>query len=213
MLAVAGHFSHEMRVVAMPKHIKKLPHLLMRERVRSVVGGAISGAAILFGIVAVLPSGMPVQAQGTTLEVPIVVDRSENGPAKTVPEFIRVSQGFHAIHPGADITANEGASIYPIRAGKVLKITTSRFDYGRAVIVDHGDGLTSLYAHMGKIMVDEGQEVTDKTVLGEVGLTGRTSGYHLHLEIRKKGSNVNPLVYLRNPNGKIASLGQKGSGK
>jgi murein DD-endopeptidase MepM/ murein hydrolase activator NlpD len=197
----------------MPKHITKLPHLLMLERVRSVVGGAIVSTAVLFGTVAILPSEMPVQAQGEVLDVPIMVDRSEKGPAKTVPEFIRVSQGFNAIHPGADITAKEGASIYPIMPGKVLKISVSKFDYGRAVIVDHGEGLISLYAHMGKIKVDEGQEVTDKTVLGEVGLTGHTTGYHLHLEIRKNGSNLNPLAFLKKSNDKLASLGQKDSYK
>jgi len=195
----------------MPKHIKKLPHLLMRERVRSVVGGTIVAAAVLFGTVAILPSEMPVQAQGTTLEMPIIVDRTENGPAKTLPEFIRVSQGFHALHPGADITAKEGAHIYPIKPGRVLKISVSKFDYGRSVILDHGDGLTSLYAHMGKIMVDEGQEINDKTVLGEVGLTGHTTGYHLHLEIRKNGSNINPLTFLRSSNGKLAYQGQTGT--
>ena len=186
----------------MRKQIKYIPHF------GSVVGGAISSLAVLFGIMAILPSEMPVQAQGATLDIPIIVDRTEKGPAKTVPEFIRISQGFHAIHPGVDITAKEGASIYPIRAGKVLKITISKFDYGRAVIVDHGNGLISLYAHMGKIKVDEGQEVTDKTILGEVGLTGHTTGYHLHLEIRKNGSNVDPLAFLRKTNDKLASLGQ-----
>jgi murein DD-endopeptidase MepM/ murein hydrolase activator NlpD len=187
----------------MRKQIKYIPHL------RSVVGGSIASFSLIMGVyLAIVPAETPIQAQGTTLNIPIIVDRTENGPAKTVPEFIRVSQGFHAIHPGADITAKEGASIYPIRAGKVLKITISKFDYGRAVIVDHGDGLVSLYAHMGKIKVDEGQNVTDKTVLGEVGLTGHTTGYHLHLEIRKNGSNVNPLTFLRKPNDKLASLGQ-----
>jgi murein DD-endopeptidase MepM/ murein hydrolase activator NlpD len=49
---------------------------------------------------------------------------------------------------------------------------------------------------MGKILVEEGEKVTKKTVLGEIGLTGRTTGYHLHLEVRKEGVAINPLPYL-----------------
>lgn len=66
------------------------------------------------------------------------------------------------------------------------------------VVVEHENGLVSLYAHLGKVMVEEGETVGSETVLAEIGLTGRTTGYHLHLEIKSNGKAVSPSRYLNN---------------
>lgn len=167
-------------------------------RVKAAFGGLLSVASfVLAAVIYPILSDTPVQALGQVEADAIVVETTKSGPARLLPNMKVISQGYSAFHPGVDITAKLGSEIYPVRAGKVASISISRYDYGRSVIIDHGDGLTSLYAHMGKIMVDEGQEVTDKTVLGEVGVTGRTTGPHLHLEIRKKGVPSNPLRFLR----------------
>jgi murein DD-endopeptidase MepM/ murein hydrolase activator NlpD len=73
---------------------------------------------------------------------------------------------------------------------------TSTHGYGRRVVIAHDDGFESLYAHMGKISVEEGQKVTRQTKLGEVGLTGFTTGPHIHFELHRDGAAVNPKYFL-----------------
>jgi murein DD-endopeptidase MepM/ murein hydrolase activator NlpD len=116
--------------------------------------------------------------------------------AYPVVEARGVYQGYNIFHPGIDIRAPRGSEIHPIAAGVVKLVLTEKYGYGKHVEIDHLDGHESLYAHMDKILVEQGQKVTTDTVLGEVGLTGHTTGPHLHLEIRQDGRMVNPLTYL-----------------
>jgi murein DD-endopeptidase MepM/ murein hydrolase activator NlpD len=111
-------------------------------------------------------------------------------------ENISISQGYRFFHPGIDLDGVTGDVIRPIKNGIVEKIEYSRIGYGNHVIVNHGNGLESLYAHLSKVDVAEGQNVTTDMKLGEMGATGRSSGDHLHLEIRDHGAPINPLSVL-----------------
>ncbi len=111
-------------------------------------------------------------------------------------ESIRINQGFFIFHPGVDLGGYQGEEIHPIMTGFVSDIQHSSFGYGNAVIVSHGSGLTSLYAHMSRILVNLGEQVETKTVLGLMGSTGHSTGTHLHLEIRQDGIPQNPFNYL-----------------
>lgn len=86
--------------------------------------------------------------------------------------------------------------IHPIIKGLVEKVDRDFFGLGNFVLVAHEKGLKSTYAHMGKIFVKAGQEVGSETILGEVGLSGRTSGPHTHLEITQDGKYIDPLSLL-----------------
>jgi murein DD-endopeptidase MepM/ murein hydrolase activator NlpD len=104
-------------------------------------------------------------------------------------------------HYGIDI-GNSGirdSNIYAIQSGTVIKAveSNSRSGYGSQVIIDHGGGVTSLYAHMvyGSVAVSEGQTVTKHDIIGRVGSTGFSTGPHLHFGIYVNGSAVNPLNY------------------
>lgn len=103
-------------------------------------------------------------------------------------------------HKGVDMVgANK--HIYPINNGTVVTKSYDRGGYGNYVIVDHGNGYWSLYAHMSKVYVKKGQSVNKNTIIGVEGSTGRSTGSHLHLEIRK-GSNsksnvINPISFLK----------------
>ena len=110
-------------------------------------------------------------------------------------ENYRVSQGYRWLHPGVDLAAKTGEAVKAVANGKVILVKKDRFAYGQHVIVNHGEYET-LYAHLSKIAVKEGQEVTTDTVIGEVGSTGRSTGPHLHLEIRENGRTVNPKMLL-----------------
>lgn len=95
-------------------------------------------------------------------------------------------------HPGVDIATGLGMPIHPVNKGKVAGVVYGFFGFGHYVVVDHGQGLKSTYAHMGRIFVKVNDEVSHFTIIGEVGMTGRTSGPHTHLEITKDGSYLNP---------------------
>lgn len=114
-------------------------------------------------------------------------------------EKISITQGFRLFHPGIDLDGITGDPIRPIMAGKVEAISRSKYAYGNAVIINHGNELTSLYAHLSKILVEEGQDVTINTVIGEMGATGRSFGDHLHLEIRDHERPINPTSILPFP--------------
>lgn len=110
---------------------------------------------------------------------------------------ISISQRYWLLHPGVDLQATVGTKIMVIMDGKVEQVVDSRTGYGKHVIVTHANGYKSLYAHMSKILVSEGQMVSAGLTLGEVGSTGRSTGPHLHLEIRdEEGRAVNPMPIL-----------------
>lgn len=101
-------------------------------------------------------------------------------------------------HMAVDITNPVGTPIVAGKNGKVISAQSLTWGYGKHVIIDHGDGFSSLYAHMSGFNVGVGQSVTGgSTVVGWVGMTGRTTGPHLHFEIRKNGVTINPLGYLQ----------------
>lgn len=104
----------------------------------------------------------------------------------------RFSQG----HPGLDLTDPKGTPIKPIAEGKVIRIESYPFGYGKHVLIEHEKGAKSLYAHLSKMDVKEGQTVDKNTVIGEVGSTGWSTGNHLHLEIYQDGFAINPLDAL-----------------
>lgn len=107
-----------------------------------------------------------------------------------------LSSRFSSWHPGIDIASGLGMPIHPITEGVVESINYGFWGYGNHVIVSHANNFKSLYAHMGKVFVRVNQQVTSADYLGEVGLTGYTSGPHTHLEISYQHKNIDPLTIL-----------------
>lgn len=108
-----------------------------------------------------------------------------------------LSQGYWLFHPAVDLVTPRGMAVYPVMNGVIEKVTFSWWGYGNYIIVDHGNQLKSLYAHLAKIEVKEGNKVTQETIIGQVGSTGWATGNHLHLEIREDGKYLNPMAFLR----------------
>jgi murein DD-endopeptidase MepM/ murein hydrolase activator NlpD len=103
--------------------------------------------------------------------------------------------GHEAHHKGLDIAATEGTPIKAMRSGTVT-FSGTRGGYGKVVIIDHGNGLESRYAHCAHLDVRVGQHISAGAPIATVGSTGRSTGAHLHLEVRKNGTAVNPMNYL-----------------
>lgn len=99
-------------------------------------------------------------------------------------------------HEGLDIAAEEGDPIRAVRSGRVV-FAGSRGTYGLTVIIDHGGGLTTLYGHASAILVREGQWVGEGQLIARVGNTGRSTGPHLHLEVRLNGVPYDPILCLK----------------
>ena len=106
--------------------------------------------------------------------------------------------GERDFHPGLDISADKGDPVYSTADGKVTH-AASAGNYGNLVIVDHGYGLETRYGHLSVFKITIGQKVKRGDLLGLVGSTGRTTGAHLHYEVRANGRILNPLQLLLNP--------------
>lgn len=98
-------------------------------------------------------------------------------------------------HTGLDIAAPNGTPIKAASSGKVI-FSGSKGSYGKTIIISHGDGTETWYAHCSSLNASAGQTVSKGQVVAKVGSTGNSTGYHLHLEIRINGTPVNPQRYL-----------------
>lgn len=120
----------------------------------------------------------------------------------------RMASGYgYRIHPiykvrkmhwGTDFSAPTGTPIYATGDGKVTKYRRSRAGYGNHIIIDHGYGYQTLYAHMSKLDVRRGQKVKRGDIIGYIGSSGRSTAPHLHYEVIKDGRKINPVNYFFN---------------
>jgi murein DD-endopeptidase MepM/ murein hydrolase activator NlpD len=134
------------------------------------------------GVIAV-PSDKPVQASVTMMS----------------PFGYRSDPFNHraAMHPGIDLSGAYGTPIYATADGTVLRAGWNSGGYGNLVEIDHGRGITTRYGHMSAIMVSAGQHITRGQQVGRMGSTGRSTGNHLHYEVRIDGRAVNPIPFMK----------------
>jgi len=160
--------------------------------------GANFALAIMLG--SILPSTINAdtafEADGEAAVISTQISLKTEVGIQYPTEEVKINQGYHLFHPGIDYDGEIGDPVFPIMPGYVESIDQSRFAYGNSIILRHGDSVTSLYAHLSKILVEEGQTVDLKTVIGEVGSTGHSTGSHLHLEIREDNYPINPNSIL-----------------
>ena len=110
----------------------------------------------------------------------------------------RITQYFGLRHTGVDIGGKVGNSNYASASGKVIKSQCGwNGGYGCYIIIDHGSGITTLYGHNSKLLVEVGEFVKQGQAIGLLGSTGHSTGPHIHFEVRVGGKRVNPLKYVR----------------
>ena len=123
-----------------------------------------------------------------------------------VPVYTRISSYFgYRIHPvfktkklhtGIDIASGAGNKVVAANDGTVIYSGTLG-GYGKTIMIDHGGGIVTLYGHNSSLVVSEGQEVKRGDTIAKIGSTGVSTGPHLHFEVRKNGSYVDPMPYLK----------------
>ena len=133
-----------------------------------------------------------VRLRGTTPSLWPVVGKLETGVGGRRNPFS--GRGWE-YHEGQDIDAAYGTQVLAAASGKVI-IAQYQRGYGNVVYVDHGNGLSTRYGHLSEIDVSVGQRITRGDTLGKVGSTGRSTGPHLHYEVRINNQPVNPRDYL-----------------
>ena len=166
---------------------------------------------ILEGMVLLLPGAVPPAPPAAPVEEELAPDPGGEAPAFARQAAVAVSSGFiwpvngtmwwgfgprwGSFHKGIDIGAGYGTPVVAAASGQVV-LATSGGGYGNYIIVRHGDGLETLYAHLADIYVSLGQYVGQGEIIGAVGCTGWCTGNHLHFEVYTGGTPVNPALYL-----------------
>ena len=141
-----------------------------------------------------------IPSSGFSLSRSIITKKVDLGMSLVKPVSGIVTSRFGArwgsTHTGTDIGAPSGTAIKAVAGGKVI-FSGWKGTLGKFIVVDHGNGIQSYYAHCSTLLVSKGDTVTAGQQIGKVGNTGRSTGPHLHFEIRKNGAAVNPQSYIR----------------
>lgn len=137
-------------------------------------------------LLASMPSIKPVRADKLARDVKLL-----SGFGYRIHPIFKVPR----MHAGLDFTAPQGTPIQATGAGRVIKAERGN-GYGNHVVIDHGYGYQTLYGHMSKIDVKEGQMVRRGQVIGKVGSTGTSTAPHCHYEVHYRGQAVNPIQYV-----------------
>jgi murein DD-endopeptidase MepM/ murein hydrolase activator NlpD len=158
--------------------------------------------ALVAGQTLIVPDGvMPNEAAPTAPTLASILTPDAGAVSATGkfvwPAFGRLTQPFRYYHPGLDIANHDGGAILAADAGKVVVSGWTNTGYGNHVIIDHGNGYQTLYGHLSSISVSVGTRVNRGTTIGQMGSTGRSTGTHLHFEIRTASGNVDPMGYLK----------------
>jgi murein DD-endopeptidase MepM/ murein hydrolase activator NlpD len=120
-------------------------------------------------------------------------------------------QGRAARHQGIDLAAPVGTPIYATADGTVTEAAYNRGGYGNLIKLDHGRGIETRYAHLSRVLVSPGQRIARGQVIGHMGSTGRSTGSHLHYEVRIDGRAVNPIPFMKS-NDYLLAMQKKGGG-
>lgn len=115
--------------------------------------------------------------------------------------YHKISAGYPnyrngSYHGGVDFSCPSGTPVHAADSGKVVIAKSLTYSYGKYIVIDHGNGLSTLYAHNSSLCVSVGQSVQKGDIIAYSGSTGNSTGPHLHFEVRLNGTRVNPLSYL-----------------
>ncbi len=155
------------------------------------------------GQILVIPDGVMPEAPPPKLPRYVARQTPDAGTVTATGQFVwpaagRITQQPVWYHMALDISNKSAPDVLAADAGRVIVAgVPDRYGYGIRVIIDHENGFQTLYAHLQQFYVEEGQRVNKGAAIGKMGSTGRSTGTHLHFEVRKDGALQNPWNYLQ----------------
>jgi murein DD-endopeptidase MepM/ murein hydrolase activator NlpD len=164
------------------------------KNIRKMLAG---GFAVITIAGSFIPQTVKVEAQGSV--DPVIESQTDLNTQVSMQyplENIKINQGYSVFHHAIDFGGPIGTPIKPIMPGVVSYAGWDDSGYGNLIVLDHQNNYQSFYAHLSKIEVKTGETVGDSTEIGKIGITGNTTGPHLHFEIHQNGVPLNPLTVL-----------------
>jgi len=152
--------------------------------------------ALAIGQTLIVPGGIQPEAPAQIIQFTPSVFAGGNGQL-VWPTSGAVTQYPSWYHMALDIANPSAPGVASSGDGVVILVKYLTYDYGQHIMVDHGNGLVTLYGHLQAIYVKPGDRVAKGQIIGKMGSTGRSTGMHLHFEVRKNGVLVNPQSYLK----------------
>lgn len=163
--------------------------------VRRLLGAPILGLAAVLSVVTYpthafnYPDNSPVTSD-------VVVTITSGQFSFPLAKLTGISQKYHLLHAGVDLRAPKGTAVLAMSAGTVIEVKQIIGGYGHYVRIAHEGTLSTLYAHLDKVEVVVGEKLAKGQEIGTVGLTGWTTGPHLHFEVYEGVKTVNPTKYI-----------------
>lgn len=158
--------------------------------------------ALAVGQNLIVPGGVKPKTGSTQKPIPTPREEQQVTVASGRGNFIwpssgKITQRYYWYHRAIDIANKNGPAIVASQGGTVASVVYGRYGYGNHIVIDHGNGYQTLYAHLSKIYVKEGGSVSAGQSIGQMGSSGRSTGIHLHFEVIKNGAKLNPLSVLQ----------------
>jgi murein DD-endopeptidase MepM/ murein hydrolase activator NlpD len=170
-----------------------------KAQARNFIGSQIIAMSLVFSA-----SVLPIHAFDYATSRPQYVDGTVFVPTTTEASYafpvlrpLGVSQGYGRFHPAVDIRAPRGSEVVAIADGVVIETKDLRSGYGKYVRTLHEGEVVALSAHLDTVSVSSGEKISKGQQLGTVGMTGRTTGPHLHFELSQSGRYVDPMSLMR----------------
>jgi murein DD-endopeptidase MepM/ murein hydrolase activator NlpD len=175
--------------------------LWLHDQIKAWMGAPLMAAVMIGATVSAMPSTDGLIEWDITQpvsEIPGYSTQIQTDHTYLLPvtNLTGISQTFRPGHPGIDFRAPLGSDVISMDDGVVTAIIEQKQGYGRHVYVTDVDGKVALYAHLGLIMVEVGDSVNAGVKIGEIGMTGMTTGPHLHFEVAENGQKINPLALV-----------------
>lgn len=169
-----------------------------KKTARRVVGLQFAGAAMALSLITYPTHAFEYRASSSLTgdTTGTVVTTTQTQYQFPLEATTGMSQGYRAFHAAVDLRAPKGTRVYAIDGGTVVEVEEMVVGYGHFVRIAHAGTISSLYAHLDLVNVKPGDKVERGQTLGTVGVTGWTTGPHLHFEVYQANKAVNPMVYI-----------------
>ncbi len=167
------------------------------KRIKQAVGVLVIASFLSMALLPASISAVQTNLDSNSVQILPVEEEIKTERTIRLPvENFRITQGYHVFHPGVDFAGATGSPVYTIAEGVVESVVNDKWAFGKHVIVDHSNGMKSLYAHLSKIEVKTGEKLDKDSVVGLLGSTGWSTGPHLHFQIWENGKLVNPKTFF-----------------